>query len=163
MVKYKRKLTNCSSATAKESVSRKAVSVSSLTPPISYSVATKSNNVRTGEKPNSDLEAGAYEAEDSSEGEDKETSFCTLTMDTDLEYNAWQNAVKALSGKNNALQEQTKLLKQSVHEQRSRELKLCQIIEALEQENQRLRLENRTLCDFSVKLKREIRELKASA
>ena len=41
---------------------------------------------------------------------EQETSFCTLTQDTDLELNAWQNAVKALTGKNNALTEQSKLL-----------------------------------------------------
>ena len=39
----------------------------------------------------------------------------------------------------------------------------AKVIDELEKEIQRLRLENRTLCDFSVKLKREIREIKKQA
>ena len=44
----------------------------------------------------------------------EETSFCTLTHDSDLEANAWQNAVKALSGKNKALIETKNLIEQSL-------------------------------------------------
>ena len=49
----------------------------------------------------------------------EETSFCTLTNDSELELNAWQNAVKALSGKNNALHEQKQLLEDVIKHQQS--------------------------------------------
>ena len=44
-----------------------------------------------------------------------------------------------------------------------RDLQKTKFIEALQQENQRLKLENTTLCDFSVKLKRDMKEIKSQA
>lgn len=37
-----------------------------------------------------------------------------MSNDSDLECNAWQNAVRALTGKNKALQEQKQLLQDSL-------------------------------------------------